>query len=207
MSTYRSSIKCKASYILLLFFALISIIIVLFSFQLSNHINEISEFEGKKTANEIINMAVKKQLECVPDDPYISIERNKKGQILSVNVESDIVNEIQNSICTAINNDLKKLDNEEIKVPIGTLSGITFLTGRGSDLSIKLHQIGAVNSELKSKFESAGINQTKFKLFLKVSVEISAVLPAGSTDIKLENEYLISETIIIGEVPKIFLSE
>ena len=175
--------------------------------QLSNHINEISEFEGKKTANEVINQAVKQQLNEDKHDSYISIDRNDDGQILSINVNSDLANQIQNNVCTSINRSLKDLDNEEIKVPIGTLSGITFLTGRGADLSIKLHQIGAVKTELKSKFESVGINQTKFKLYLEVAVEMSAILPTNSTDIELNNEYLISETIILGEVPKIYLTK
>ncbi|MBP3273034.1 MAG: sporulation protein YunB, partial [Ruminococcus sp.] len=89
---------------------------------------------------------------------------------------------------------------------IGTLSGITFLNGRGFDLELKLHQLGSVSTRIVSEFESCGINQSKYKVILEIQVELSAVLPVKTTDISVDFQYLIGERIIVGKVPDNYFS-
>jgi sporulation protein YunB len=94
-----------------------------------------------------------------------------------------------------------------MSVPLGTLTGITYLSGRGPEVKIKLHQIGAVDAQIVSKFESAGINQTKHSLKIEVKVELSAILPGHSTDVTVEDEYLVGETVIVGQIPQACLRD
>ena len=72
---------------------------------------------------------------------------------------------------------------------------------------MELYQVGSVDTEFKSEFISAGINQTKYKVYLTVKLEVSAILPASSTDIMIDEDYLISETIIVGDMPDIYFGE
>ena len=87
-------------------------------------------------------------------------------------------------------------------VPLGTLTGITLFSGRGADINIKLHQVGAVDAKVISEFTSAGINQTRHSMKVEITAELSAILPGHSTDIKMTDEYLIGETVIVGELPQ-----
>lgn len=207
MSVHKASLKCRLSYFVLIIFVIISIGFVVFIFQLSRHINEISEFEGKKAANDVINSTVHYQLDNMEKQEYFSVDRDENGKITSINTNTDCVNAVRNQISEGLNDSLKELENDEIKVPIGTLSGINLFTGRGADIPLKLHQIGGVKTEMKSEFSSAGINQTRYRLYIEISVEMSAILPAHSTDITVTSQYLINETIIVGDVPQMYFSE
>ena len=99
----------------------------------------------------------------------------------------------QSSVSRAVNESLSQLEGTKLSVPIGTLSGINILTGRGFDIPLRLHQIGAAKTELKSDLTEAGINQTKYSLYLTVTIEMTAILPAHSTDIVVSYDYPVSE--------------
>lgn len=205
LATYKTSAACRFSYVILGLAILIGIGCIMFHRQVSRHMAEICEYKGRETATEIVTEAVKNQLQ---DDSgeYIKINRDSAGTITSVETDSAAVNKLQNKIKTAINDALSEIDEKELSVPVGTLSGITFFSGRGGNVTLKLHQVGAVDTQIKSEFSSAGVNQTKHRMSIIVTAEISAILPLHSTDITICDEYLISETVIVGEVPNVFLN-
>ncbi|MGN1133418.1 MAG: sporulation protein YunB [Oscillospiraceae bacterium] len=171
--------------------------------QTCKHISEICEYKGRETANTIIIDSIDKSIKgCTYD--FININRDGEN-ITSIATNSTAVNQVQNSIKSNINKSFNNINDNKVSIPFGTLSGIVFLSGRGPKINIELHQIGAVDTDIKSEFSSAGINQTKHRIWLTVDVELSAILPFKSTDIKVHNDYLISETIIVGNVPDTYL--
>ena len=206
MGRYRTSGVYKLSYAVVIFAAVLAIFLFLFHRQVSKHMAEICEYKGRDTATEVITQAVGRQL-VNTDDDYINILRDPNGNITSVQIDKQSVNQLQNDIKTSINDALSEIDDKELSVPLGTLSGITFFSGRGSDVTLKLHQVGAVDTEIISEFTSAGVNQTKHRISIAVTAEISAILPLHSTDITVTNEYLISETVIVGKVPDVYLQK
>lgn len=198
---YSDTKTNKILHIILIVAVLLSIIICLFYKQLNKHMSKICEYKGRETANHIISEAINKQLTGSEKQNYINIERDEYGKIISIETDSKLINKLQTELKESINNNLIDIENNKISIPIGTMSGITFLSGRGPDINLRLHQIGAADSEILSEFISAGINQTKHRLVLRVTVELSAILPAHSTDITVKNDYVISETIIVGDIP------
>ena len=207
MSMHKTSVKCRLSYILLIVIAVIGLLFGIFCSQLSGHINEISEYEGKKSAQDLINKAVTEQLEKNKNQQFVSVQRDNSGNIISVETNSEEINRVSNEITSVINDSLKETEDKEIKVPIGTLSGITYFTGKGFDVDLRIHQTGAVKSKMKSEFVSCGINQTKYRLYLETTVEISAILPTKSTDITIEDTFLVNETVIVGKIPSVYLAD
>ena len=84
------------------------------------------------------------------------------------------------------------------------LTGSKFLSGRGPNFKIKIMPIGSINSEIKTEFKSQGINQTVYRIFLKLSYEIKILLPYKSTSRTLESQILLVETAIVGEIPNTY---
>lgn len=204
MGRYRTSGVYKIYLGLEIFAALLAILFFLFHRQVSRHMAEICEYKGRETATDVIADAVDEQLNK-SDDDYIDILRDSDGAITSIQIDSKAVNQLQNDIKSSVNSALSEIDDKNLSVPFGTLSGITFFSGRGTDVTLKLHQVGAVDTEINSSFTSAGVNQTIHRISVVVTAEISAILPLHSTDISVSNEYLICETVIVGEVPDAFL--
>ena len=167
----------------------------MFFAQLSRHISEISEFESKQAALDVINAAISQELKKLPQSSYIKISETD-GRITSINSDTASVNRLQSSVSMAVNESLSQLE--------GT---INILTGRGFDIPLRLHQIGAAKTELKSDLTEAGINQTKYSLYLTVTIEMTAILPAHSTDIVVSYDYPVSETVIVGEIPDMYLDK
>lgn len=195
MSVHKRSFKNRISYIILAVVIILALLTTVFFAQLSRHISEISEFESKQAALDVINAAISRELEKLPQSSYIKISETD-GRITSINSDTNAVNE-----------SLSQLEGTKLSVPIGTLSGINILTGRGFDIPLRLHQIGAAKTELKSNLTEAGINQTKYSLYLTVTIEMTAILPAHSTDIVVSYDYPVSETVIVGEIPDMYLGK
>lgn len=203
MRRYASKRKHKIFNIMAILSFVISLSLFLLYHQVGKNIDEICEYKCKETANQIITDVTSQNLEG-SDEQYINIVRDG-NKIQSIETDSAAVNKTQNEIKEAINNNLSQISDNNIKLPLGTLSGITFFSGKGPDLSLELYQLGSVDTELKSKFESAGINQTKHRIYITVKLELSAVIPGYSSNIKMENDYLISETVIVGDMPNMYL--
>lgn len=205
MQRYRNNKIHIICNLLVIFAALTAVFAIGFYRQLNKHMSEICEYKGRETANNIITSAIEEQLEGSGSE-YITVVRDENGSIVSIDTKTAKINKIQNKLKKTINEKLSDINNNQMSLPIGTLTGITLFSGVGPDVKLQLHQVGAVDIEAKSEFVSAGINQTKYRLFLTVTVELSAILPTHSTDIKVNNDYLITETIIVGEIPDAYIS-
>ena len=88
--------------------------------------------------------------------------------------------------------------------PIGTLTGIDLLSGRGVNVRMKIQLYGNVSANLRSNFEGAGINQTRHQIICDVKVGVSAILPGCSSYTEVQNSFTVSETVLLGRVPDSF---
>ena len=57
-----------------------------------------------------------------------------------------------------------------------------------------------------SEFEEAGINQTRHKIFLNVIADMRVILPGVDKTISTCTEVLVCESLLVGKVPQIYLS-
>lgn len=66
MSVHKRSFKNRISYIILAVVIILALLTTVFFAQLSRHISEISEFESKQAALDVINAAISRELENCP---------------------------------------------------------------------------------------------------------------------------------------------
>lgn len=194
---------CKISYAVLAAAVILGLAAAAVYSQLVSHMQEICEYKGRQTANDIISDAIDEVLsQYGSGEDYLNICYDESGRITSITADTYIINELENDLKSAVNSSLSDIDTGVMSVPIGTLTGITYLSGRGFDVEVRLHQVGSVEAHIVSEFTSAGINQTKHSLRLEITAELSAILPGHSTDVTVSDEYIIGETVIVGEVPE-----
>ena len=55
-----------------------------------------------------------------------------------------------------------------------------------------------------SNFESAGINQTRHRIYLEIKSKMGVVAPFVSKRVEVINEVNIAETVLIGDVPETY---
>lgn len=126
------------------------------------------------------------------------------GTVSSMTANIREMNRFKTNISKAIQQNLLDYCDREIAIPIGTLTGIDLFSGRGPSIRMKIQLYGNVTANLRSKFEGAGINQTRHQVICDVKVGVSAIIPGCSSYTEVENSFTVSETVLLGRVPDSF---
>ncbi len=156
---------------------------------------------------KVINDAVISAMQDCDIENLVSVIYDDDGKICGITANNEHINIITAYITERIADDLSGEEGSRVLVPAGTFSGISFLGGVGPDIKIEIFQVGSPDIEIVSSLESAGVNQSVYKLYANITLELSAVMPTRNVDITIERQLLISETVIIGEVPDVFAQQ
>ncbi len=159
---------------------------------------------ARRGAMLAVHTAVEKVMTTrnVAYDELVDIQRDEEGHIVSVSADTASVNRLKAQITTAVTDELGKREVTTARIPLGSVFGGSLLTGRGPFLPIHVHTSGAVVSQLVSEFTDAGINQTRHRITLCVTVFMTAALPAERVAIELTTDFAVCETIVVGHIPQ-----
>ena len=61
-----------------------------------------------------------------------------------------------------------------------------------------------METALISSFQSAGINQTLHRILVQIKVDISAIIPGYTASGTIDTQFVIAETVIVGNVPEAY---
>lgn len=133
-----------------------------------------------------------------------SIEKDEEGNINMIKSNVFPINEIISNIAVQIQNEINNEGRNNIKIALGTFSGVKVFAGRGPNVNIKVSSIGNVETDLKSEFTAQGINQTLHRVYLQVKCQISILTPFSNTEETITNQVLIAENVIVGRIPSTY---
>lgn len=136
---------------------------------------------------------------------FVTVERDDSGRVLSLETDVTAINQVKAAISNAVIEELSAREKQVIQLPLGSLLGGSFFTGRGPFLPITVHTGGTVIATLSDEFSDAGINQTKHSVYLDMQVLMTAALPLEKTSIELETRFLLCESVLVGDVPQTVL--
>lgn len=159
--------------------------------------------KAKILANLVINQTVYDYLneKGLKYTDLMQINSAEDGVVTSVEFNTVEITKLKSGIISLIQNNLNSREFITMNIPIGTLTGNQYLNNRGPKIKICMQISTAVFSEIKSKFISAGINQTLHQITLSVSTEIFFVMPWYRSSGSYNTEFILAETIIVGRVP------
>lgn len=199
--------KLKKGIILAVIFLVIVVVCIYTLNSVSPTIVAFSEAKIKSLTTAAVNSAIfEVMLEPISYGDLVSIEKNADGEITLIAANSMIINKLARDMAQSTETYIEKMGEQDVKIPIGTLSGSPLLAGKGFKVTIKVLPLGSVKCQFVSEFETAGINQTRHKIYLDVVATISIVLPTSQSIVKTNTPVLVSESIIVGKVPDTYLS-
>lgn len=194
--------------------AVLTLIIFIVSFILSYAVEKqalpllshYAETQGVSAVTEIINETVKNTLEenGTGKFDFIFCEKNEKGEITAVRVDAQKLNLLKASLSSNVVKELRKIGDAPIKIPAGTLSGLSIFYGRGPDIRIKLIPEGGITCDIETEFEKSGINQTVHRIYWTVETKFFAVLPDETISFEVPSRFLLAETVIVGTAPEVY---
>ena len=169
-------------------------------------IASVGEVKAKSMIIQTINEVVRiKFLEDINSANLLDIITDENGKIAMVKADSVAMTELSYDLAARIQEEIKEIREEKVLVPLGTILGNQILSQTGPRVRLKVLPIGTSKVSFNTEFEEAGINQTKYKIYLKVESQARVLVPFSSNDIELETVLLVAETIIIGDVPQTYI--
>ena len=199
--------KLKKGIILAVIFLVIVVVCIYTLNSVSPTSVAFSEAEIKSLTTAAVNSAIfEVMLEPISYSDLVSIEKNADGEITLIAANSMIINKLARDMAQSTETYIEKMGEQDVKIPIGTLSGSPLLAGKGFKVTIRVLPLGSVKCQFVSEFETAGINQTRHKIYLDVVATISIVLPTSQSIVKTNTPVLVSESIIVGKVPDTYLT-
>lgn len=162
--------------------------------QCSNQAKSIATIISNEQATQVMKKYNYEDLAVIIKDD------NGKIQMIKLNIIP--VNEIISDVALKIQEELNSVENANFGIRLGSFTGIKLLSGFGPYVKVRMSTIGNVETELKSVFKTAGINQTLHQIYLDINCNVSILTPFNNTTQEITNQILIAESIIVGEIPE-----
>jgi len=162
-------------------------------------------------ASDIVTVSVNKAIsEIMSNEAYtanyfVSFEKSDAGEVTAISGNMARINALSAQILDRI---VGVTENHTltVEIPIGNLTGVSMLMGRGPKIPTKIIVLTSSRVEFNNSIVTAGINQTKHQINLEVIVDIDILIPWGTESTQVLTEVLIADTIIVGQVPDTYLN-
>lgn len=128
------------------------------------------------------------------------------GAVATLEADSGKLSALRTDLLAEITRKVESLDSKELAVPLGSLTGWTLLSNRGPSIGVEVLAVSIPSAEFRSSFQAAGVNQTLHRATLEVSVEVTLLLPGGTTVENVDLSLPVSEIVVVGEVPQTYLN-
>ena len=154
------------------------------------------------TVNDVITDLMR--MEKISYSDLVTLEKDTNGSVSALLTDMAKINMLQAEISNQVVEALNERESTIVRIPVGNLLGGALLSGRGPRIPVKVLSVMNVNTYFYNAFSSAGINQTRHQLMLNVDVELSLLLPGGSSSVNADTQVCLAETIIVGSVPQTY---
>lgn len=169
-------------------------------------VEKATTYQASIYASQAINDAIAKRMAQgdIDYERLVKLTRNAAGDVTSIQADMIEINRIKTDITGTVLESVSQLQNQDIRIASGTLSGWHLLYGRGPDLRFIIKPAGYVKADVINAFDSTGINQTRHQILLQLSVNVTALIPGFSSTAEVATSVVLAETVIVGAVPEYF---
>lgn len=162
--------------------------------------------KAKYIMSDFINSSVVEDMENSGDiySQITKVERNEKNEISAIYTDMKKINFLKSHIASLIQNKISNFKEKTFWISLGTLSGFEILNGKGPKVPMKISIAGNVFTNFNNKFSNAGINQTIHQIYVNIHTKICITIPGSTCTSESDDEILVSETVIVGKVPRVY---
>lgn len=168
-------------------------------------VNELAALEAHRLATERINTAVTSVLsECTADySDIVKISYGTDNSITGISTDAVKLNLFKSKITEAIDNAFEDKERTEIRIPLGSATGISLFSGAGPQIKVKVGCSASTASDFDNVFTQAGINQTRHSVMLNIKTTVVVSLSRSRITENVETSLCVAQTVIVGSVPEV----
>lgn len=205
MRRYAKKSRANREFFLLcLVFSVLIAVTLIINFSLRPVISDMACQVGRQNVSLMINDTVFDVLESdnFNYSSFVKLKYNSMGFVTSVEYDYKTINKLKLNCEQLLLDNLAKLGNTKVKIPLGSLFGDLNTSGRGPSIKLKISQASVPEINIISTFESIGINQSRHEIRLVISTSAQLYLPPQKSEFSLTQEYVLAQTIIVGDIPQ-----
>lgn len=169
-------------------------------------ISERLSYQARILVTAVVNQTISEELDRmgVTYHQMIRLTRDGTGRITSLQADTVLINKIKSAVTQRTGERLQELSSQPLSIPLGSLTGLKILSGRGPMIHFRLAPEGVAMTNLYHEFTQAGVNQTLHRVYLQIDLEVSAIIPGFSMKTQVTTNMELGQTVIVGEVPEYF---
>lgn len=155
-----------------------------------------------QTINNVINDKIRNGIDA---QNLITVRVDERGRVVLIQPNTMEFNKLASDTTIKVQEGLRNITSEKIYIPIGQVLGSQLLASWGPNIVVTIIPIGTVQVTVVDKFEQAGINQTKHMVYLMATTTVRIVVPLVSKSVSVNTQVLITEYVVVGEVPQTYV--
>lgn len=170
--------------------------------------------QGKRISKNYAITYVNKKIDAVISDiistnNYNSesffLQTTENNRITALTVNSMLINDFCSSTAAQLSKELNDMENRPVALRLGSITGINILNNMGPVIKLHIYNNGSTVVDYDTVFNSVGINQINFQVFLNIKAQVSMVLPMNKETLTVNRRVMLVNTVFSGEVPKAYL--
>lgn len=166
-------------------------------------LEELAEYECRAIVVQAMNEAVSSEMAHSPhlyEDLY-TLQYADDGQLQSIQANASALNQARSALMEAVETALTQLQQTELEIPFGSLTGITALGGLGPTWKLTLLPDAYVEGDLQEEVQAVPVNRTQYSITLDLHVTISMVLDGNTSTAQVSDQVLIASVLLNGDTP------
>ncbi|MCD8145495.1 MAG: sporulation protein YunB [Oscillospiraceae bacterium] len=152
----------------------------------------------------IVNDVVARDIESgsVDYDAVVTFVTDDSGQLTGLKSNLGVANSLRANIVDQLTERLQAEQSTVIGIPVGNLTGISLLSSKGFEIPVTVLSVSSIDAAFASQFTEAGLNQTRYVLYLNVTVTLKLLLPGGTQSVPVEVSVMVADAVLLGQVPE-----
>lgn len=168
---------------------------------LGENMDSVAVIKSKAMLNELIQKTVEDAMAGQNQNELFVITCNKDKEIRAVSVDTAKMNSIIFNVTSILQEQFSDFEAKSVKLPLGSLLGSKLLTQTNLYMNVKILPAALIKCEYETSFETQGINQTKYEIYLNIESDVKILRPFSNKTYKIKSRVLAAQIILLGDVP------
>ncbi len=192
--------KSSVLFVVLVLFLLLGILTVYLFMNIEKEMKVFVDTKGKAALSLTLQNALYAHIQSRGGN-YVEVAKDASNRITSIHIHSIPLSLLATEMNMLLLDELDQYESDGFGIPIGNLTSVAFLSGKGALIPVKAVTLGTAASEVHTELTSTGINQTLHRVTIRFAVTVRYLSPLHEVVDTLYFEVLIAETLVVGEVP------
>ncbi len=170
------------------------------------NMEEIGRLRAKALVTRMVTKAINDQFQRETDAEKLILRKtNDEGELEMIQADTKAINLLITNISRELQEEYASMEEAVVDVPIGSLLDSKLLSQTWPCIKMKVVPLSVSGMDFKTEFETQGINQTKYKVYIALKSEVKVLAPFSSRTFQSSSTVLLAETVIIGNVPRSYI--